>query len=163
MSTPKSSKNQQPPYSKDENKSVIWSLPSQLFQQNILKASHPVASKQITTSFYSFFLLQSAFKDSSIIFAQSLKLPERATAIYPFPWEPIQLSRRNTRQFGLTGRKAAWRSEISYPYSCTEANSLAAHEYQTNPDVKKWTSMSEGRDNFAMLEDWLFIEIFLSI
>ena len=62
MSTPKSSKNQQPPYSKDENKSVIRCLPSQLFQQNILKASHPVASKQITTSFYSFFLLQSAWK-----------------------------------------------------------------------------------------------------
>ena len=32
-----------------------------------------------------------------------------------------------------------------------------------NPDVKKWTSMSEERDNFAVLEDWLFILIFPSI
>ena len=33
------------------------------------------------------------------------------------------------------------------------------------PDVRyiKWMSMSEGRDDFAMLEDWLFILIFPSI
>ena len=44
---------------------------------------------------------------------------------------------------------------------CTEAKNLVADECQTNPDVKKWTSTSEGRDYFAMLEDWLFILIFL--
>ena len=32
---------------------MIRSLPSQVFQKNILKTSHPVASKHITTSFYS--------------------------------------------------------------------------------------------------------------
>ena len=32
-----------------------------------------------------------------------------------------------------------------------------ADECQMNPDVTKWTSMSERRDNFAMLEDWLFL------
>ena len=47
--------------------------------------------------------------------------------------------------------------------SCTEANNSVADECQMNPDVKKWTSMSEGSNNFAMLEDWLFILIFPSI
>ena len=37
------------------------------------------------------------------------------------------------------------------------ANNSVADECQMNPDVTKWTSMSEGRDNFAMLEDWLFL------
>ena len=36
-------------------------------------------------------------------------------------------------------------------------NNSVADECQVNPDVTKWTSMSEGRDNFAMLEDWLFL------
>ena len=43
---------------------------------------------------------------------------------------------------------------------CTEANNSGADECQKNSDVKKWMFMSEGRDNFAMLEDWLFILIF---
>ena len=35
--------------------------------------------------------------------------------------------------------------------SCsTEANNSVADECQMNPDVKKWTSMSEGRDNFNL-------------
>ena len=59
MSTHKSSKNQQPPYTKEANKWVIRSLPSQVFHLNILKARHLVASKQITTSVHSFFSLQS--------------------------------------------------------------------------------------------------------
>ena len=46
---------------------------------------------------------------------------------------------------------------------CTEANNSGANECQKNSDVKKWMFMSEGRDNFAMLEDWLFILIFPSI
>ena len=46
---------------------------------------------------------------------------------------------------------------------CTEANNSVANECQMNPDVKKWTSMSEGHDNFAMLKDWGFILIFPSI
>ena len=29
-----------------------------------------------------------------------------------------------------------------------------------NPNVKKWTSMSEGSNNFAMVEDWLFVRRF---
>ena len=33
---------------------------------------------------------------------------------------------------------------------CTEANNSVADECQMNPDVKKWTSMSEGRDNFNL-------------
>ena len=32
-----------------------------------------------------------------------------------------------------------------------------ADECHMNPGVKKWKSINEGRDNFAMLEDWLFI------
>ena len=45
--------------------------------------------------------------------------------------------------------------------SCyTDANNSVADERQMNSDLKKWTFMSEGRDNFAMLEDWLFILIF---
>ena len=32
---------------------------------------------------------------------------------------------------------------------CTEANNSVAYECQMNPDVKKWTSMSEGSDNFS--------------
>ena len=32
-----------------------------------------------------------------------------------------------------------------------------ADECHMNPDVKKWKSISEGHDYFAMLEDWLFI------
>ena len=48
--------------------------------------------------------------------------------------------------------------------SCyTNANNSVADELQMNSDLKKWTFMSEGRDNFAMLEDWLFILIFPSI
>ena len=44
--------------------------------------------------------------------------------------------------------------------SCyTDANNSVADERQMNSDLKKWTFMSEGRDNFAMLEDWLFILI----
>ena len=62
ISTHKSRKNQQPPYPKDATSSVIMSLPSQVFQRNILKARHLVAFKQITTSFYSFFSLHSAWK-----------------------------------------------------------------------------------------------------
>ena len=46
---------------------------------------------------------------------------------------------------------------------CTDANNSIANECQMNSDVKKWTFMSEGRDNFAMLEDWLFISISSSI
>ena len=46
---------------------------------------------------------------------------------------------------------------------CTEVNNSVADECQMNSDVKKWTFMSEGRDNFAMLKDWLFILIFPSI
>ena len=46
---------------------------------------------------------------------------------------------------------------------CTEANNSVANECQMNPDVKKWTSMSEGHDNFVMLKDWVFILIFPSI
>ena len=41
-------------------------------------------------------------------------------------------------------------------------NNSVADECQMNPDVKKWTSMSEER-YYAMLEDWLFILIFPSI
>ena len=45
--------------------------------------------------------------------------------------------------------------------SCyTDANNSVADERQMNSDLKKWTFMSEGRDHFAMLEDWLFILIF---
>ena len=48
--------------------------------------------------------------------------------------------------------------------SCyTEANNSVADECQINSDVKKWTFMRKGLDNFAMLEDWLFILIFPSI
>ena len=46
---------------------------------------------------------------------------------------------------------------------CTEANDSVADECQMNRNVKKWTSMSEGSDNFAMLEDCLFILIFPSM
>ena len=46
---------------------------------------------------------------------------------------------------------------------CTEAKNSDADECQMNSGVKKWTFMSEGRDNFAMLKDWLFISIFPSI
>ena len=46
---------------------------------------------------------------------------------------------------------------------CTDANISVADECQVNSHVKKWMFMSEGRDNFAMLEDWLFISIFPSI
>ena len=46
---------------------------------------------------------------------------------------------------------------------CTDANISVADECQVNSYVKKWMFMSEGRDNFAMLEDWLFISIFPSI
>ena len=46
---------------------------------------------------------------------------------------------------------------------CTEANNSVANECQMNPDVKKWTSMSEGHDNFVMLKDWVSILIFPSI
>ena len=36
--------------------------------------------------------------------------------------------------------------------SCgTEVNNSVADECQMNPDVKKWTSMSKGSDNFASL------------
>ena len=41
-------------------------------------------------------------------------------------------------------------------------NNSVADECQMNPDVKKWTSMSEER-YYALLEDWLFILIFPSI
>ena len=34
---------------------------------------------------------------------------------------------------------------------CTEVNNSVADECQMNPDVKKWTSMSKGSDNFASL------------
>ena len=45
--------------------------------------------------------------------------------------------------------------------SCyTDANNSVADECQMNSDLKKWKFMSEGRDNFAMLKDWLFILIF---
>ena len=46
--------------------------------------------------------------------------------------------------------------------SCyTDANNSVADECQMNSDLKKkWTFISEGRDNFAMLKDWLFILIF---
>ena len=48
--------------------------------------------------------------------------------------------------------------------SCyTEANNSVGDECQMNSDVKKWTFMREGLDNFAVLEDWLFILIFPSI
>ena len=48
--------------------------------------------------------------------------------------------------------------------SCrTDANNSVADECRMNSDVKKWTFMSEGCDNFAMLEDWLFNSIFPSI
>ena len=33
---------------------------------------------------------------------------------------------------------------------CTEANNSVADECKINRDVKKWTSMSEESDNFAM-------------
>ena len=46
---------------------------------------------------------------------------------------------------------------------CTEANISVADECQMNPDVEKWTSVSEGSNNFAVLEDWLFLLIFPSI
>ena len=46
---------------------------------------------------------------------------------------------------------------------CTDANTSDADECRMNSDVKKWTFLSEGCDNFAMLEDWLFISIFPSI
>ena len=46
---------------------------------------------------------------------------------------------------------------------CTEANNSVADECQMNRNVKKWTSMSEGSDNFAMLEDCIFILIFPSM
>ena len=46
---------------------------------------------------------------------------------------------------------------------CTEANNSVADECLMNRNVKKWTSMSEGSDNFAMLEDCLFILIFPSM
>ena len=36
--------------------------------------------------------------------------------------------------------------------SCTEANNSVADEWQMNPDDKKWTSMSEGSNNFGMLD-----------
>ena len=45
----------------------------------------------------------------------------------------------------------------------SEANNSVADECQMNPGVKKWTSMSEGSDNFVMLKDWLFLLIFPSI
>ena len=35
---------------------------------------------------------------------------------------------------------------------CTEANNSVADECQMNPDVTKWAFVSEGSDNFAMLE-----------
>ena len=41
-------------------------------------------------------------------------------------------------------------------------NNSVADECQMNPDVKKWTSMSEER-YYALLEDWLIILIFPSI
>ena len=41
---------------------------------------------------------------------------------------------------------------------CTEANNSVVRWI-----LKKWTSMSEGHDNFAMLKDWVFILIFPSI
>ena len=45
---------------------------------------------------------------------------------------------------------------------CTDANHSIADECQMNYcDVKKWTFISEGRDNYAMLEDWLFFQYFL--
>ena len=62
MSAHKSRKNQKPSSNKEANSSVIGSLPSQIFQQNILKALHLVASKQITTSVYSFFSVQSTWR-----------------------------------------------------------------------------------------------------
>ena len=34
---------------------------------------------------------------------------------------------------------------------CTEVNNSIADECHMNPDVKKWTSMSKGSDNFANL------------
>ena len=34
--------------------------------------------------------------------------------------------------------------------SCTEAINSVADECQMSPDVKKWTSMSEESNNFAM-------------
>ena len=34
---------------------------------------------------------------------------------------------------------------------CTEVNNSVADKCQMNPDVKKWTSMSKGSDNFASL------------
>ena len=46
---------------------------------------------------------------------------------------------------------------------CTDANNSVADECWMNSDVKKWTFLSEGCDNFAMLEDWLFISTFPSI
>ena len=33
---------------------------------------------------------------------------------------------------------------------CTEANNSVADQCQMNRNIKKWTSMSEGSDNFAM-------------
>ena len=39
---------------------------------------------------------------------------------------------------------------------CTEANNSVADECQMNRNVKKWTSMSEGSNNFAILEDCVF-------
>ena len=32
---------------------------------------------------------------------------------------------------------------------CTEVNNSVADECHMNPDVKKWSSMSKGSDNFA--------------
>ena len=35
---------------------------------------------------------------------------------------------------------------------CTEANNSVTDKCQMIPDVNKWTPLSEGSDNFAMLE-----------
>ena len=34
---------------------------------------------------------------------------------------------------------------------CTEVNNSVANECHMNPDVRKWTSMSKGSDNFVSL------------
>ena len=34
---------------------------------------------------------------------------------------------------------------------CTEVNNSVADECHMNPDVRKWTSMSKGSDNFVSL------------